>query len=386
VLALLWVALPLPAQQSHITRQGNSWVEEITGSIPAVRIVKVNTDTGNVNVRGGQQQQITYVIRKRAFGGSEAGARRQFEAFRVNVTRRADTALLEGNTEGHHTRMHVDFAITVPRATELLKLSTDGGSVAVSALNGRVEAESAGGNVRVDDIGGPVSAETGGGNVEAGSVAGDLVVRSGGGNIRIANAKGRVITQTGGGGITIGSAKGVTAETGGGGIQVDKCGGELTASTGGGSMEVGQVKGKAVVRTGGGNIRLSGAEGLVTASTGGGGLELMNLAHGVRAETGAGPITAEFASGGKLVESFLQTGVGDIVVYLPQDLRITVRAAIQSATGHKIRSEFPDIKVTSEGGQWGPKTIFAEGALNGGGPVLKINTAMGNIDLRRPRR
>jgi hypothetical protein len=46
-------------------------------------------------------------------------------------------------------------------------------------------------------------------------------------------------------------------------------------------------------------------------------------------------------------------------------------------------TDFPEIRVSSEGGQWEPKLISAEGNLNGGGPVLKIRTTMGNIYIRR---
>ena len=67
----------------------------------------------------------------------------------------------------------------------------------------------------------------------------------------------------------------------------------------------------------------------------------------------------------------------------PANINITVRASIEAATGHRIISDFPEIKVSSEGGQWEPKLISAEGNLNGGGPVLKVRTTMGNIYIRR---
>jgi hypothetical protein len=62
---------------------------------------------------------------------------------------------------------------------------------------------------------------------------------------------------------------------------------------------------------------------------------------------------------------------------------MTIHASIEAATGHRITSDFPEIKVSSEGGPWGPKLVTAEGNLNGGGPVLKVRTTMGNIYIRR---
>jgi hypothetical protein len=55
-------------------------------------------------------------------------------------------------------------------------------------------------------------------------------------------------------------------------------------------------------------------------------------------------------------------------------------------SGHTIHSDFSDIRVSSEGGQYGPKTVTAEGQLNGGGPVLKVRTNSGNVDFRRVSR
>jgi hypothetical protein len=62
---------------------------------------------------------------------------------------------------------------------------------------------------------------------------------------------------------------------------------------------------------------------------------------------------------------------------------LTVRASIDMANGHNIHSDFSDIHVSSEGGDWGPKTISAEGNLNGGGPMLKLSTVTGDIRILR---
>ena len=60
-----------------------------------------------------------------------------------------------------------------------------------------------------------------------------------------------------------------------------------------------------------------------------------------------------------------------------------MHASIEAANGHRIQSDFPEIRVSTEGGQWGPKLVSAEGSLNGGGPVLKVRTTMGNIYIRK---
>jgi hypothetical protein len=103
-----------------------------------------------------------------------------------------------------------------------------------------------------------------------------------------------------------------------------------------------------------------------------------------RAETSAGGIIAKFVAGsGDRTDSELETSAGDITVYLAPNLNISIRASIEVANGHEIRSDFPDIRVTSEGGDYGPKTVTAEGNLNGGGPLLKVRTTTGDISFRR---
>ena len=172
-------------------------------------------------------------------------------------------------------------------------------------------------------------------------------------------------------------------ETGGGNIQVEHCAGRVKATTGGGSIDLGDIGGSAEISTGGGSIRLASAKGLVRAETGGGSIELMGVPS-ARAETGAGGIEVKFVgAGGERNDSLLETSAGDITVYLAPNVNLNIRAAIEAANGHTISSEFPEIRVTTEGADYGPKTVTAEGSLNGGGPVLKVRTTTGDICIRR---
>ncbi|MGA7908283.1 MAG: hypothetical protein WCA16_12825, partial [Candidatus Sulfotelmatobacter sp.] len=60
VLALL---APLAlAQETHIAREGGAWGQQVTGTLAAVKNLRVKVDMGSVIVRGGQQQDINYVV------------------------------------------------------------------------------------------------------------------------------------------------------------------------------------------------------------------------------------------------------------------------------------------------------------------------------------
>jgi DUF4097 and DUF4098 domain-containing protein YvlB len=371
-------------QEARVYREGSNWVQEITGSLPAAKNLHVKVDMGSVRVEGGSQPGVNYVIHSRAYTSSEQQARREFEAYKISAYSKGDSVWIVGDWQGGRVRKFSgDFVINVPRNLELVKIETEGGSVRTTGIAGRAEIQSGGGSIHVDDISGTINAETGGGTIDIGTVGSDVSVRTGGGNIKVASAKGKLGAESGGGSVVVLSClQGAILETGGGNIHVERCQGTVRATTGGGSIDLGDIGGPVEIETGGGSIRLSSAKGPVKAETGGGCIEL-NGVPSARAETGGGGIIAKFLASGDRTDSTLETSAGDITVYLASDLSISVRAAIELANGHTIHSDFSDIHIASEGGDWGPRTVTAEGKLNGGGPVLKVRTNSGNIVFRR---
>lgn len=387
MLALL--AQMMLAQETHISREGGTWGQEITGSLSAVKVLRVKVDMGSVVVRGGQQQGINYVVHTNFKTSSEQDARRQFEQYKITAYIKGDTAWIVGDWQGGRQPRHFsgEFNINVPREMTLVKLETEGGNVDAMGLAGRVEAESGGGTMRLDDIGGGANVETGGGSIDVGTVSGDLGLHTGGGTIEVRHANGKVVAETGGGSVEIQSgSQGAIIETGGGSVELRQCNGKVKVSTGGGSVDLSDIGGPAEIETGGGTIHLSSAKGHVHAETGGGGIELYGVPS-AHAETGAGGISVKLVNtGADRHDSDLETGAGDITVYIASDVAINVRASVDMGNGHHITSEFPDIRISSEGSQWEPKTLNAEGKLNGGGPVLKVHTSSGDICFKRAGR
>ena len=370
-------------------RQGSMWVQEITGEINAAKGVKLESAFGSVQMRGNDQPNVTYtVIKKLHKSATEEQAKREFAQFELEVIRRGPEAvyLNAGWNGGRQRRMSAEFYVNVPRDTQYAKVHTEGGSVDVKSVAGKVFAETMGGSVAIDDIGGDVIANTQGGSIDVGKIGGSVKLETMGGSIGIGSVAGPITASTSGGSVQVGSGKqNVWIETAGGSISVKECTGTLTANTAGGSIDVGWVGKAATVETAGGGIRVGKADAPIKAVTAGGGIRLMQLTSGVHAETAAGGIEAEFIAGrGQFTDSHLETSFGDIVVYLPSDLAVTVKAAVELANGHRIDTgNFKGIKVSSEGGTYGPKTIWAEGSLNGGGPVLKVHTTNGSIVFRQ---
>ncbi len=376
-------------QEARVYREGSNWVQEMTGDLGAARNLRVKLAAGSVKVQGGSQAGITYVIHRKAYTSSEEKARHEFESYKINTSVKGDTAWIVAELSRRDSKCSDEFVINVPRNLQSAKVETGGGGVNAAGIAGRVELESGGGNIHLDDIGGEVTAETGGGSIEVGSVEGNVTLQTGGGNIKIASAKGEIKAESGGGSVVVLSGlQGAVLETGGGSIRVDKCSGPVKATTGGGSVDLGDIGGAAEIETGAGSIRLASAKGRVRAETGGGSIQL-DGATSVQAETSAGGIIVKLLSSSGAASrsnSTLETSAGDITVYLANDLAISIRAEIEMANGHTIHSDFSDIRVSSEGGPYGPKTVTAEGQLNGGGPVLKVRTNSGNVSFRRVSR
>ncbi len=383
VLVLGVVVLPVCAQQSRIYREGNSWVEEITGTMPAARELHVTTDLGSVQVQG-NAARVSYVIRKRSYAVSEKDARKQFAQLRVSAVKTGESDSIEGRA-GKKTlaRFGAEFIVQAPRDLSLVRVQTRSGSLAFSSIAATIVATTGAGLIKLDDLAGPVKIASGGGNVEAGNLGSDLTLTSGAADVRVANVGGLTQVNLGGGRVYIGSSRASTIQTGAGSIQVQKCEGDLHVVSGGGNLYLGDIDGAVTAHTEGGSVRVSSATGPVQVSTGGGSVALFRLGRGAQVETGAGPITVEFIGNHGFTDSFLHTAAGDVAVCFAGNLPVTVHATSDMAAGGGISSEFPGLNITKQGGQWSPRSMSAEGTINGGGPALRIRTTIGQIAFRK---
>jgi hypothetical protein len=348
---LLTASLSAVAQESasRIYRSKGEWVEEVTGTLAAGKNVKIKTQAGPISLQGGQQNAVTFTIRKHVCARSENAARRELSRLRLVTSTAGDTTIIRSEREGS-SHGFIDFDVHVPSQTTFVKLETNGGAI------------------HLDQISGSIFASSGGGDIGIGKVGGDVHVETGGGAIEIGSAGGQVVASSGGGALVIGAGSNMKLDTGGGSINVSKCTGAVKASTGGGSIELHDVGGAAQVQTGGGAIRVISVHG------------------GVRAETGGGAIVAELSTDhGAFTDSRLETPAGDIIVYIPKGLGVNIQAAVEIAQGEGISSDFQELKITRGSEKWGPRETYAQGSLNGGGPVLHVHTTAGHIEFRKKK-
>jgi DUF4097 and DUF4098 domain-containing protein YvlB len=366
--------------ESPISREGTHRVRTSTGSAALHGAELRISARGPVSVQGEQRPDLYYSLTGRTRAPDEQSPRKS------GFTQGAPVKI---STEGGATVLSVEYQddsaelrVSVPRNLRLTSVETQGGAIEAGGLEGNLRAATGGGHVRADRIGGELTATTGGGEIQLGFVAGGVRCSTGGGSIAARALGGDARLETGGGEISIGEVSGtVRASTGGGNIRIERAGGEVNASTGGGLIDVLQAHGPVVAETGGGSIRVSSASG-VRCSSASGAIRLQAVSGHLRAATGLGSILAELSRGKRLEDSALSTGSGNITVIIPSDLAVTVQALIQSAGLLNIVSEFPEIRPSPE-----PRgaRVEAQGALNGGGPLLKLTAGNGTIYLRRQK-
>jgi len=266
--------------------------------------------------------------------------------------------------------------------------STAGGNVSVKNIIGKADISTAGGNIKVGDINSDADITTAGGNIKVGDINNNADISTAGGDIKIGNINGTADVSTAGGNIKIGYIKGgADVSTAGGNISVDDIGGNADISTGGGNVKVGNVSGSAELNTGGGNISLEAATGSVEVNTGAGNISLESIKGSIEANTGAGNINAKLVPDGKSV-SELNSGVGNITLYVSATAKVTIVATVHvpmwddESELQNISSEFA---LTTVNRYRNKKQIEATFKLNGGGSLIELNVALGEIEIKKLR-
>jgi hypothetical protein len=282
---------------------------------------------------------------------------------------------------------NVEFEIMIPSELNL-ELSTGGGNIELkSDLKGMIDASTAGGNISTKNINGIADISTAGGNINVGNVNKSADISTAGGNIRVGNITGTADISTAGGNIHVSSiSNSADISTAGGNISIGNIDGNADVSTAGGNISVDKVSGSAEISTAGGNIKLDGANGTVEANTGAGNIKLKNIKGSVEANTGAGNIYAELIPKGNN-NSELNSGVGDITLKVPETASVTIVATIQvlmwsgdESDLDNINSDFTPTKIDRSKGR---KQIEVTYELNGGGNIIELNVALGNINIQK---
>jgi len=389
--AMAAVPIPFAFLPSELSAQEHSpvllkdsyWTQTVADGLDAAEVTKLKISTsGTIRLSGQEQGRLEYILRKRARAGAQKEAERLLRTVGVRLEKTGSIYVLSVSPGGQDLLSH-ELEVRAPNRLAAAWLETFRGGIEVDGVDGAILAESGDGPVRVGRIGGSLTARTRAGDIEVGSVSGELRCVTGSGNIRAGRSGGEAWFDTGGGSIAVEEAAGpVHAVSGGGDIEVRRAGSSVTARTGGGLIRIQKASGPVNVQSAGGSIEIDAATG-VRCQSASGGIRLRGVSGALNVSTSVGSILADLIAGTPIHDSFLNTSAGDIIVQIPSNLAVTVSAQNFSPGRHgRIISEFPEIAVRASAHSVGAPVV-AEGALNGGGPVLKIAAAEGTIFLRR---
>jgi len=182
-------------------------------------------------------------------------------------------------------------------------------------------------------------------------------IRTSGGNIEVADLAGKVHARTSGGNIVLG-----------------KISSDIDAGTSGGDIRLEEGAASVKLDTSGGNIRVGRAVGPTDLDTSGGDIVVNSVENTLRADTSGGNVSATIV-GALKGECYLSTSGGNVRATIDQSAAFYLDA---STSGGRV--DAGGITITLDGGGQGKNKLA--GKVNGGGPVLKLRTSGGNIDVK----
>jgi hypothetical protein len=369
-LAVLAALLPASAQQW--TCRAGKCERVITGSAPCGSRMKVSAH-GPVTLEAGASRDLAYTVRLTVNARNEAQARRLLQNYAVRVDGQGQWTVL--NVPGGAVMTAV--TVRTPRLSAA-SVSTSDGNVNATGVDGSLDVDTGAGELSIDRIAGDSKLTTGGGDIKVGHVGGTLQCLTGAGRIHVTRVGGAAVLRTNGGDIVAREAGGnVHAETGGGGVHIGTAGGPVTAISGGGEIVVEKAAGVVTLRNMAGPVNVGSAAG-VRCDSGSGGVRLTNITGAIRVATSMGNVSASLL-GSHLADSFIATGNGDITILIPSNVGVRIQAQNSLAdTLRRIVSDYAAIQPRRQGTR-----IVAEGAVNGGGPLVQISGMGGTIFIKK---
>jgi len=380
-LFISWTAALLCAQDSlQLTREGPYYVLTMSAPVNTRVPAQLRVVTrGNVVLRGTKGEQVVYKLVQRVKARSEAEAHRLLGSGGVTATTPPISMMTLTVMTSAGEQVSNDLEVSVPRQVMLSIVQTLGGSVEAYDLEGSVQVIAALG-IRADRIHGNVIGRSGGGEIRLGKIGGSVQCGSGGGSIFIDSVAGSARCETAGGEIVINEAGGpLMLANVSGNIEVGRAASTVEAHTGEGVIEVNQAGGEVIADTRGGSIQIGSAHG-VRCESAAGAIRVKNASGPLNVQTMMGSILAELIAGARIEDSLLSANSGDVTVLIPSRLSVSVMARNDSGANPRIQSDFSEVPVKFG---FSRTPTLAEGQINGGGPVLRINVGAGIIYLRK---
>jgi hypothetical protein len=177
-----------------------------------------------------------------------------------------------------------------------------------------------------------------------------------------------------GGDIIVGDLEGaVHAHTSGGDVKLGSIGGNIDASTSGGNVVLSEGRASVRLSTSGGNVSAKHLVGPSDLRTSGGDIKVDSVENTLKAETSGGDVKAAF-DGGLKGDCTLSTSGGQVKASVGKDVGFHLDAA---TSGGQV--DAAGLTITIDHGGTGRSSL--SGIVNGGGPVLRLRSSGGDIEV-----
>jgi len=306
------------------------------------------------------------------------------EAFDANLTTTGGDLEIE-DVKGSVSLSTSGGDIKAISVTGNAHLATSGGDLIIRSIEGIVNAMTSGGDVQVSHCSPKITVATSGGDIDLNHLTGTVDASTSGGDVLMTDLDGEANLSSYGGDIDITDVKGrksVKAFTSGGDIIAQNIAADVVLTTSSGDLDLKNITGSADVTTSNGDISGHSIEGeTVKANTSEGDIDLEDIAGTVSAVTSNGDLSLKMRKSDASFTIELTTSGGDIACILPESYKGSVRAKIKRWSKHSsddITSDFPMMIGTEDS-----YTRVATGDINGGGPSIRMETAEGDINVRK---
>jgi DUF4097 and DUF4098 domain-containing protein YvlB len=301
-------------------------------------------DRGDVHITGADQNTIDIRVQRHVTRASDADAAKILREEDVEIKQTGNNILITAQQPPslrrgwRHPNLEAHYEITVPRKFDA-HVETAGGNLRVAGLNGGVNIQTSGGNLDCENILGQVDGRTSGGDIKAANVHGGVNIHTSGGNLNCENISGDLL-----------------GRTSGGNVNCENITGDVDGRTSGGSVYSRDCHSRLALETLGGNVTIDSFTG-----------------SELHARTQGGSVSADFVAAPK-ADSGLGTIGGDVKVRLPDNAALTLDA---HTLGGFVKTDLP-VQVQGKLSAGNLK-----GTVNGGGPLLKLETSGGNIEISK---
>jgi DUF4097 and DUF4098 domain-containing protein YvlB len=334
-----------------------NYTDELQQSFPAGAGLRVVSDRGEVRLIPWDEDKIKISVQKKVIADSQSQADKVNAATRPTISVAGDLVTVSANTAGAPGNHHVDtnLEIYLPRKAAA-EISTAHGTVAVHDRTGEVKINNSHGDVELGGIQGSVNLNMRGGNLRAENIHGDLSLNGRLDDVSIESVQGSVRLT----GDYFGTTRlaritdSVHFQSSRTDLELAKLDGDLMLDSS--DLRVSSLAGPTRVITRSKDIRLNDFSGNVHIEDNNSDVEL---------------------TPGKLPLGNIQitNHHGRIQLVLPASANFQIDA--HAARG-EISSDFPGLNLQNSAHE-----SSASGTIGNGGPLIRLATERGDIEIRK---